>query len=90
MVSAVVKVFETTTTAIIKNNNIKTCKLILHIYLSTQTHTHTHTHIYLYIYIERERERCTHLPRVVSGFNPVILLATSIGSTFARLQVDSN
>ena len=26
------------------------------------------------------------IPSVVSGFKPVIFLATSIGSTFARLQ----
>lgn len=27
------------------------------------------------------------LPRVVSGFKPVILRATSMGSTFARLEI---
>lgn len=30
-----------------------------------------------------------YLPRVVSGFNPVIVLATSIGSTFARLHTEA-
>lgn len=29
------------------------------------------------------------LPRVVSGFNPATLRATSIGSTFARLKKKS-
>lgn len=69
MVSAVVKVFETITTAIIIRN-IKTCKINLHAYVST-------IHMIQW-----------YLPRVVSGFNPVIFLATSIGSTFARLQID--
>ena len=37
------------------------------------------------------KEKKSHLiPRVVSGFNPAILLATSTGSTFARLWAETN
>lgn len=38
----------------------------------------------------QERTKSDYLPRVVSGFRPAIFLATSIGSTFARLHQIQN
>lgn len=47
--------------------------------------------IYLQFSIYRKRTPINiNLPRVVSGFKPVIFRATSIGSTFARLQPQRN
>ena len=39
---------------------------------------------------EKSKAKKKKLPRVVSGFNPVIFLATSMGSTFARLHTEAN
>jgi len=76
MVSAVVKVFETITTTK-KKKKLQQCR--------KQKWNPSHLS---QISSKKEKPK-PYLPRVVSGFNPVIFLATSIGSTFARLHIEA-
>lgn len=77
MVSAVVKVFDTTTTAIHQSNK-KTIKKL-------KRPTFIKHGIEKFSSREQKLIKAENIPNVVSGFNPAMFRATSIGSTFARL-----